>query len=154
MSKNYVVVEAMEGRLLMTKKDYNEARKGYGEAYEALCEKMREHPTFKVAYIEREKHIERKKRTYEGLNDSFMTDYVAAQGDKKLIKEFEEVKLYAENNKLKVYAFAKKWFLKKFSSKDKPFDMDDAKQVIYEYRMTIVHSKLTIVDSTKHAVNE
>lgn len=151
--KNYVVVDAINEKLLMTKKDYNAAKKGYGDAYEALCDKMTAHPSFTVDIIIRQTHIEGDKRTYKGLSIAFMSNYIAALGVDDDIKEFESAQKYAKNRKMKVFAFTKKWFLDKYATEGKPFDMENAANVIFEYQKTVIKGNLEPFSETNTEQN-
>lgn len=154
MKKNYVIVDAINCKLLMTKKDYAAASKGYGEAYEALCTMMSAHPTFGVAYKEQKKHIQGEKRSYKGLNTVFMQNYVTALSVEADIKEFQSAQKYAEDNNMNVFSFVKKWFFEKYSNEKNPFDMEKARQVIFEYHLNVIKTPTAPNENKQKETND
>jgi hypothetical protein len=101
----------------------------------ALLKLMRKEPGFAV--VEKEIESNENKRTYDGLTFAFMAAYISIQPDaKQLTAEYESVKQIAENTSRSKYPFTKKWFLDKFSTKERPFNMDAARECIRNYDMS------------------
>ena len=55
----------------------------------------------------------------------------------KLKKEYEAVKEMAEIRCSSKYPLTKKWFLAKFGTEDQPFDMEQARKEIADYRIQL-----------------
>lgn len=109
---------------------FKKANTGYGPEYEELVAKMNAHPDFKLVVIEPKKPATAK-RTYKGLNDQFITEYISIQVEApSLAKERAEIEKWAEDTGRKVFPTVKKWFLDKFSTEEQPFDMEEAKEAI------------------------
>lgn len=120
-----------------SKASFKKAGKGFGPEYEELTEKMSKFPTFNMVEIEPKKRSNKKKETYEGLNENFMKNYIRTKADsEKYLAELDEVKKGAEKMKKSVYPLMKKWFLDTFSVNDK-FDMDKAREEINDYVIAV-----------------
>ena len=120
--------------------NFKKASKGSGAAYEELCRLMKEHPEFTLVEIKPKKHIEGKKESHEGMDYDFMRTIIKIRKTEKAetaLAEFEKVKAYAEDTKLAVYPFMKKWFINNYGEADtngvKHFSMAKAKAEISEY---------------------
>ena len=119
-----------------TQSKFNKAGKGFGDEYEDLAAKMAAHPDFKLVVKEQKHKSNKAKRTYDGLNFDFMEAYIEMQPEaQKLKKEYEAVKEMAEIRCSSKYPLTKKWFLGKFSTEDQPFDMEQARKEISDYRI-------------------
>ena len=118
-----------------TKASFNKANKGFGPEYEELTSKMAAHPDFTLVVKEQKTKTTKSKRTYEGMDFKFMEDYIATFEDVSLAKEYEAVKQMAEDCGTKAYPLTKKWFLGKFGTEDQPFDMEQARKDITDYRI-------------------
>ena len=93
---------------------------------EELIALMESHSNFELHVIKPKKHITGSKKTYEGMNDAFMKDYISIQENaKSLMEEYEEGKRLAKKDGRSVYPTMKKWFLDQFSSEEEPFDMKE-----------------------------
>ena len=64
-----------------SKASFKKAGKGFGPEYEELTKKMADHPTFALVEIEPKKRSNKKKETYEGLNEDFMRNYIRTKAD-------------------------------------------------------------------------
>lgn len=138
-----------------TKASFNKAGKGYGPEYEELAEKMANHPDFQLVVKEQKHQTARAKRTYDGMDFKFMEDFIATQANAEVLrKEFEAVKKKAVECGTKKYPLTKKWFLGKFSTETKPFDMNEAKETIAQFRIAqaemMVANTLSIVSAGNH----
>ena len=103
---------------------------------EELAAKMAAHPDFKLVVKEQKHKSTKAKRTYDGLDFDFMEAYIEMQTDaQKLKNEYESVKQMAANCGTSKYPLTKKWFLGKFGTEDQPFDMEQARKDITDYRI-------------------
>lgn len=120
-----------------SKASFKKAGKGFGPEYEELTKKIADHPTYRLVEVEPKKRSNKKKETYEGLNEDFMRNYIRTKTDsKKYMTELDEVKKGAEKMKKSVYPLMKKWFLDTFSVEGK-FDMDKAREEINAYVIAV-----------------
>ena len=121
-----------------TKASFNKAGKGFGPEYEELTSKMAAHPGFALVVKEQKQKTTKAKKTYEGLDFTFMENYIATLANaEEISKKYAEVKAMAKATKCAVYPFTKKWFLETF----KDFDMEEAKEAIYDYRVAMAELK-------------
>ncbi len=124
-----------------TKASFNKAGKGEGAEYEELTAKMAAHPDFKLVIKEQEKKSTKAKRTYDGMDYSFIEAFLATQENSEvLVKEYNSVRATAKKAGIKEYPLTKKWFLKKFSTEETPFDMDAAREAIADYQIALAVS--------------
>ena len=129
-------INFFEKTIIGTKASFNKAGKGCGPEYEELTAKMAAHPDFKLVVKEQKHKSNKAKRTYDGLNFDFMEAYIEMQPEaQKLKKEYEAVKEMAEIRCSSKYPLTKKWFLGKFGTEDQPFDMEQARKEIADYRI-------------------
>ena len=138
--------------IIGTKASFNKAAKGYGPEYEELAAKMAAHPDFTLEVKEQKHKATKAKKTYDGLDFPFMRAYILTRPDSDiLMKEYEEVKKVAKNSGTKTYPLTKKWFLGKFGTEEKPFDMDEAREAINAYRIQLAEKNaataLSVVSS-------
>lgn len=130
-TKNAFTVNFFAKQIEGTKTAFARASKPGTNEYNELIVLMERHPSFKLHALEPKKHITGCKKTYEGMNDAFMKDYISIQENaKSLMEEYEEGKRLAKEDGRSVYPTMKKWFLDQFSSEEKPFDMKEAKAAI------------------------
>lgn len=119
-----------------TKARFDKAGKGFGAEYEELTAKMAAHPDFELRVKEQKVKTTKSKRTYEGLDFSFMEAYIGTLNNAKdMMAEYKAVKNMAESHGTKVYPLTKKWFLDKFGTEDEGFDMAAAKERITNFRL-------------------
>ena len=129
-------IDFINKSIIGTKSSFNKAGKGFGAEYEELAAKMAAHPDFKLVEKEQKHKSAKAKRTYDGLDFDFMEAYIEMQTDaQKLKNEYESVKQMAANCGTSKYPLTKKWFLGKFSTEDQPFDMEQARKEISDYRI-------------------
>ena len=130
-TKNTFTVNFFAKKIEGTKAAFERASKPGTAEYKELIALMESHPNFELHVIKPKKHITGYKKTYEGMNDAFMKDYISIQENaKSLMEEYEEGKRLAKEDGRSVYPTMKKWFLDQFSSEEKPFDMKEAKAAI------------------------
>lgn len=139
-------------KIIGTKASFNKAAKGYGPEYEELAAKMAAHPDFTLEVKEQKHKATRAKKTYDGLDFPFMRAYILTRPNSDiLMKEYEEVKKVAKSSGTKTYPLTKKWFLGKFGTEEKPFDMDAAREAINAYRIQLAEKNaataLSVVSS-------
>lgn len=131
-------INFFEQTITGTKASFNKAGKGFGPEYEELTSKMAAHPGFKLEVKEQKSKTTKAKQTYEGMDFKFMEDYIATLEDAaEFSKKYTEVKAMAKTTKTAVYPFTKKWFIDTFGDEDKHFDMDAAKEAIYNHRIAM-----------------
>lgn len=131
-----------------TQASFNKASKGFGPEYEELTAKIAAHPTFKLAVKEQKHKTTRAKRTYEGLNDEFIQAYISTLDNaKEMQREYKAIQEAAKECHMKAFPMTKKWFLDKFSTGEKPFNMDDAREKISDFRIAQATKPLTDVSS-------
>lgn len=123
-------------KIIGTKASFTKAAKGFGEEYDELAAKMAAHPKFTLEVKEQKHQSTKAKQTYDGLDFSFMEAYIETLADAALkMAEYKAVKKMAKDCGTKPYPMTKKWFLKTFGTKENPFDMDEAQEAIYAYRI-------------------
>ena len=137
-------LDFLNQKIIGTKASFNKASKGFGPEYEELTAKMAAHSDFKLVVKEQKVKTTRAKRTYDGMDYTFMKDYIATFEDASMVKEYEAVKKMAEDCGTKVYPLTKKWFVDKFRDEEGGFDMDAAKKKIANYRIS--KAKASIVE--------
>ena len=147
MTKTNFTVNFFEMTITGTQASFNKASKGVGAVYEELTRLMNAHPDFELVKKEQKHHIQRAKRTYDGLNFKFMEAYIkyVKNNDELLIKEYKDVKALAKAEGISIYPFTKRWFINKFGevnteSEDgnKFFNMEKAEDAIAKGRMAKV----------------
>lgn len=146
-------IDFFNNSIIGTKASFNKASKGKGAEYEELASKISAHPDFKLVIKEQKHKTTKKKRTYDGLNFSFMRSYIlTCDNADALLKDYEEVKKIAKASGTKSYPLTKQWFLREFGTEEKPFDMDCAREAISAYRIEQAHKNainaLSVVSST------
>lgn len=130
-TKNFFTVDFFKKTITGSKTSFRLASKGNGEAYEELVALIARHPDFELKEIKPKKKINRAKRTYEGLNDKFINDYLSIQKNAaELLAIHKSIEELADKKNKKAFPLVKKWFLDLFSSEENPFDMDKAKEEI------------------------
>ena len=122
-------VDFAEKQIIGTVTSLNKAKYPGSDEYKELCELMDAHPRFKVTAKPVKEN--KSKQTYKALNFTFIEAYISIQSDKEqIMREFEAIKISAKNLGRSVYPDTKRWFIDRFSSEDKPFDMDEAAREI------------------------
>lgn len=145
-------IDFIEQTITGTKASFNKASKGFGPEYEELTAKIAAHPTFMLTVKEQKHKTTRAKRTYEGLNDGFIKDYISTLDNaKEMHREYEAIQMFAKECRMKAFPMTKKWFLEKFSTEKQPFNMDDAREKISDFRIAQATQPLTVVSSDNAA---
>lgn len=135
-SKTHFTLDFFNKTISGTKASFNKANKGFGAEYEELTAKMTAHPDFTLVIKEPKTKITRAKRDYAGMDFKFMEDYIATLDNaESTLDTYKAVKAEAENCKISVYPFTKKWFIKEFGTEEEGFDMKSAKERITNFRM-------------------
>ena len=99
---------------------------------------------------EQKKHTTKAKKTYNGMDFDFMEAYISTRKNaKQLMEEYEAVKKEAEDSKISVYPFTKKWFLGEFDPDKQGFDMEKAKKEISDYRIATAVISVTPAPAEK-----
>ena len=132
MTKNFFNVNFFENKIYGSVANFKKASKGSGEAYEELCRLMKEHEGFTLEKVEPKKHINRAKRSFDGMDRQFITEYITYLGEnpEALLKELSEVDKIAKATAKSSYPLVKRWFLKMFNTEEHPFDMVEAKALL------------------------
>lgn len=119
-----------------TKASFNKANKGCGIEYEELIAKITAHPDFDLVMKEQKVKSTRAKRTYSGLDFSFMEKYLSTlENADSMLAEYKAVKGKAKEIGAAVFPMTKKWFLKTFGDEETGFDMDKANDAIFDFYM-------------------
>ncbi len=127
-----------------TKLSFNKAGKGSGAEYEELTAKMAAHPDFKLVIKEQEKKSPKAKRTYKGMDFSFMEAFISIQKEAEAIrKEYDAYKKFAEEAGMKVYPATKKWFLEKFAPNGAEFNMAEALEAIKAAQYQAINAQVS-----------
>lgn len=122
-------VDFEERKIIGTKASLNKAKRYDSSEYKELCKLVAAHPRFEVVAKEVKKN--KSKHTYKALNFSFIEKYISIQPNRnELMGEYEAVKSTAKSLGRSAYPHVKRWFLEKFSSADKPFDVGKADKEI------------------------
>ena len=117
--KNLFAINFAENTIVASKTTLKKASIPNSPEYKALMKLMKQNPTLTVA----EKEIKKAegKKTYKGLNEAFIKQYISIQTNAKTLDE--QYKKAAEMGK---FPLVRKWFLNTF----KNFDMETAKKEI------------------------
>ena len=130
-------VDFVNKRIIGTKASFDKAGKGFGPEYEELTAKIAAHPDYVLTIKEPKNKSTKAKRTYEGMNDKFIRDYISTLDDANTRKEqYNSIQKMAADCDTKAFPMTKKWFLKEFGSEENGFDMVAAKERIAEFRIS------------------
>lgn len=122
-------VDFTNRQIIGTEASLNKAKRYGSNEYNELCQLMEAHPRFTV--VRKEIGQNKSKKTYKNLSFKFIEKYISIQPNSDEIKrEYQNVKVTAASLEVSVYPYTKSWFLKRFGSKDKPFDMEKALEEI------------------------
>ncbi len=147
-------IDFLAKKIYGSKASFDKAGLGYGPAYEELTAKMSAHPDFTLEVREQKHHITRAKRTYEGLDFKFMETYIGLQKNhENLLREYHSVKKTADEAHLSKYPLTKKWFLRKFSTDEEPFDMENAKEEISNHALELAKANANNDKSNAFTLN-
>ncbi len=88
-NKNTVrfTINFFDNTITGTKASFAKAGKGFGAEYEELTAKMAAHPGFALAVKGQEKKSTKAKRTYKGMDFSFMEAFIATQKNAETIRK-------------------------------------------------------------------
>ena len=132
----YFTIDFIEKTIAGTKASLKKAGKGSGAEYEELTAKLSAHPDFKLVVVEPKHKSNKAKTTYKGLDYTFMEAYISTLTNADaVLDDYKAVRNMARTCGTKAYPLTKKWFLTKFSTEEKPFDMDKARDAISNYRI-------------------
>lgn len=136
VEKCYFTIDFIKKTIAGTNASLKKAGKGSGAEYEELIAKLAAHPDFELVVVEPKHKSNKAKTTYKGLDYSFMEAYISTLDNADaVLDDYKAVKNMAKTCGTKAYPLTKKWFLNKFSNEEKPFDMDEAKDAISNYRI-------------------
>lgn len=122
-------VDFVSKQIIGTKTSLDKAKRYGTPEYNELCELMEAHPRFRVVTKNVQKN--KSKQTYKNLDFKFIEKYISIQHDaEKIRREYEAVKTSAESLGRSVYPHVKRWFIERFSTEEKPFNMDKATREI------------------------
>ena len=94
-------INFFEQTITGTKASFNKAGKGFGPEYEELTSKMAAHPGFALVVKEQKQKTTKAKKTYEGLDFTFMENYLATLANaEEISKKYKEVKAMAKKSHL------------------------------------------------------
>ena len=132
-SNKYFTLDILNKKIRGSKRSFQLANKGYGDAYEQLMALMNAHPDFELEEVVAKKNDS--KETYEGLSYEFMKDYIAIQENASLLlKKLDLVIANAKKTRASAYPVVKRWFLRTFGTPIEAgkfqFDLEAAKQLI------------------------
>ncbi len=126
---NRFTVDFFTKKIIGTKASFDKARRYGSSEYKELCGLMSDNPDFEIVVKEIKQN--KSKQSYKKLDFKFIESYISIQPDaEKIMREYEAIKISAKSLGRSVYPDTKRWFLEKFSSEDKPFDMDEATREI------------------------
>ncbi len=149
-SKNFFNVDFIDNKIYGSVANFKKASKGSGAAYEELCRLMKEHPTFALEQIEPEKHIEGEKRSYKGLNLTFIKTYIGIKESVEAdLAELDKVMAYARATKLEVFPFVKKWFIEKYGEADANGKKDKLGRIIKHFDMELAKAQISAYQQKK-----
>ena len=140
--KNRFALDLFNKKIMGSKKSFDKASTGSGEYYEELMHLMAQHPDFELVVKTTES-----KRTYKGLDEALMKDYLSIQDNSSQLRsEFDTIRENAKNSNMNTYQVLRKWFLKKFES----FDIKKAQEAIYKAKynnVTTINNQKTTKDN-------
>lgn len=126
---NRFTVDFINKKIEGTKASLNKAKCYGSDEYRELCELMEAHPRFRV--VTKKVKESTSKQTYKNLNFAFIEKYISIQNDSdKIMQEYNAVKRTSESLGMGTYPYVKSWFLKRFSSEERPFSMEEAREQI------------------------
>lgn len=122
-------VDFANSQIIGTEASLKKAKRYGSKEYEELCNLTKAHPQFAV--VVKELKGSTSKQTYKDLNFVFIEKYISIQNDAdKIMLEYKTVKRTAASLGMGTYPYVKSWFLKRFSSKEKIFSMEEAREQI------------------------
>lgn len=118
-----------ENTIIATKTTLKKASVPNSPEYKALMKLMKQNPTFSIEVKEIKKA--EGKKTYAGLNNDFIKDYISIKENAEELKQ-----QYNKAYEMGKFVMARKWFLNTFEN----FDMEEAKEKIAKARLAAIAS--------------
>ncbi len=119
-----------------TKASFAKASKGFGPVYDELVALMAKHPTYRCVEKAPKKPA-KPKRTYEGMDITFIKDFFHAIGMEDDAAALDKALAYAEANRISKYPLAKRMLFDVCPD----FDYASAKEEVAEYRYQLALAK-------------
>ncbi len=123
MKTKFFTVDFISKEIRGSERAFNRAGRGFEKELTELTTLMSENTGFELKITEAEK----KKTTYEGLNRSFIREYITLN-DPDRMPEFEAID---KNNK---FPTVRKWFLDTYKHEGETFNVKKEKKIIRESR--------------------
>ena len=125
-------------KIVGTQTSFDMASKGSGPVYEELMKLVKNHPDFKFKIKELTQRSDKPKETYKGFNVEFIKDYFSARDEQdgtNYRAELDAALAYAEFEKESRLNEARKTLKQFFDSEESPFNFNDAKKIVRQYRI-------------------
>lgn len=119
-----------------TKASFAKASKGFGPVYDELVALMAKHPTYRCVKKAPKKPA-KPKRTYEGMDITFIMDFFHAIDMEEAAAKLEKALAYAAANRISKYPLAKRMLFDVCPD----FDYASAKEEVAEYRYQLALAK-------------
>lgn len=116
-----------ENTIIATKTTLKKASVPNSPEYKALMKLMKQNPTFSIEVKEIKKA--EGKKTYAGLNNDFIKDYISIKENAEELKQ-----QYNKAYEMGKFVMVRKWFLNTFEN----FDMEEAKEKIAKARLAAI----------------
>ena len=116
-----------ENTIIATKTTLKKASVPNSPEYKALMKLMKQNPTFSIEVKEIKKA--EGKKTYAGLNNDFIKDYISIKENAEELKQ-----QYKKAYEMGKFVMVRKWFLNTFEN----FDMEEAKEKIAKARLAAI----------------
>lgn len=117
-----------------TQASFDKASKGFGPVYDELMKLVEKHPDFGFEVKEQKHKSQKPKRTYPGMNIEFIRDFIMAKEDANNLVSFNMLMAYAEDTNSSKYPLAKKFLFDVYDTKKSPFNYEEAKELVKEFR--------------------
>ena len=128
MDMKYFRFDFSNNTIVGSKTAIKKAGNPASEEYKELMEMRKIQPKFEIAV--KEIKVKAGKRSYKGLNQKFVEEYISIQVNAEVLN-----KQYCEAKKLGRFSLVRKWFLSTF----KEFDMEKAKEEIAQAQLIRIH---------------
>ena len=119
-----------------TQASFNKASKGSGPVYDELMKLVEKHPDFGYEIKEQKRKSQKPKRTYPGMDIEFIRDFIMAKGDANNLVSFNMLMAYAKKTNSSKYPLAKKFLFDVYDTEKSPFNYEQAKELVKEFRFT------------------
>lgn len=122
-------VDFINKKIAGTKASFDKAKRYGSSEYNELRGLMNDNPGFEI--VVKTVKQNKSKQAYKKLDFTFIERYISIQPDaEKIMREYEAIKISAKSLGRSVYPDTKRWFIERFSSEDKLFNMDEAAKAI------------------------